>query len=617
MVTDRKLSNQGRRSQLTALEPHFLAMLELVLSDDYVQHLPPLLNKTKPGDQQDRKNTSRAFSAFAIRQICDIPIVDAAKSVVDDFDDFGIDAIYYHATSETVYLVQGKLKASEQFSQVEALAFCQGVRKLIKQDLSGFNKNVQDRLVELEDVFENCKEIQLVVAHTGSGISSHAKTVVEDLLKDEDHGEERFRTKVLDYDAARVVRDLQIAKSYGRVDAEIWLQKCETIQEPRVTYFGLMELEELVKLHCKHGKALYEKNIRTFLGHKTGVNTAIRRTLAESPEDFLYLNNGVAALCEQIEPKGINASRGGRKKLKIRGLSVINGAQTIASAARFLEESAESDISKARVSVTLIKTAAEGDFGKAVTRARNHQNPISLSNFVALDDEQERLRRDLAYLGISYVYKAEAMDNKADPLRIQIDEAAQALALFQADPRFVVWLKKEPARLLDTAGEQYKSLFPTVLTPFQLANAVRFLRYVQGRMFTESKAAGGKERLAYKHGNHVIGWVLAQRVRDARNSAQLVDEEKLKVALSNPIDALRQMLWTETQKITVDKGPLALFRNQTDVLPLLVTLLTDDYGLTTDPVVGHKKGQQKTGQPYPLDLFAYLISKAPQIGNLT
>ena len=37
-------------------------------------------------------------------------------TVVDDFDDFGIDAVYYQGSSETLFLLQGKLKASETFS---------------------------------------------------------------------------------------------------------------------------------------------------------------------------------------------------------------------------------------------------------------------------------------------------------------------------------------------------------------------------------------------------------------------------------------------------------------------------------------------------------------------
>src|SRR5574340_426690 len=146
---------------MSGLQPHHMTLLEQALTGSFVPHLPPLLDQTRPAEEQRRKNLSRAFSAFALHRICEIPPADAAEAVVDDFDDYGIDAIYYHAATETLYLVQSKLKASEQFSQEEALAFCQGVRKLIRQDFDGFNKNVQDRLVEIENALDNCSYIQL------------------------------------------------------------------------------------------------------------------------------------------------------------------------------------------------------------------------------------------------------------------------------------------------------------------------------------------------------------------------------------------------------------------------------------------------------------------------
>ncbi|HSW14312.1 MAG TPA: AIPR family protein, partial [Solimonas sp.] len=453
------------------------------MDQEIVPSLPPLLKPSNVADNNAKKNRSRAFSAFALANLCGISKAEAAKAVVDDFDDFGVDAIYYHARFETLYVVQSKLKAADSFGQDEALAFCQGVRKLLKQELAEFNENVQKRTIEIEGALESCSKIKLVIAHTGSGISKHAKHAVDELLADEDHGEERLDGVVIDYDAVRVVEDLRGAKAYSKISTDLLVQKCEMVSEPRLTYFGLIPLSDLVNLHQKHDKALYERNIRTFLGHKTEVNGSIQKTLSTKPQDFLFLNNGVTVLCEEIEPKNVKA---GRKRLKVRGLSVINGAQTIASSARFVKDNPQSDISSARVSLTLIKADADSDFGKQVTRARNHQNPVHFSNFAALDDEQERLRRDLAHLGIDYVYKAEAVDQAGDPNRIRIDEAAQALAILTSDPRYVVWLKKEPAQLLDTTSDRYKLLFGPSVTGFQLANAVRINRYLQQRMASEA-----------------------------------------------------------------------------------------------------------------------------------
>src|SRR5437016_5239835 len=102
---------------MSALPPQYVIPLKNVLKNDFVPHLPPLLDQTKPLDEQKRKNISRALSAFALQKIIGISVNDAAKAVVDDFNDYGIDAIYYHATTETVYIVQSKLKESEEFNQ--------------------------------------------------------------------------------------------------------------------------------------------------------------------------------------------------------------------------------------------------------------------------------------------------------------------------------------------------------------------------------------------------------------------------------------------------------------------------------------------------------------------
>lgn len=603
---------------MSAIEHHHHVVLDQVLDTEYLPHLPPLLDSTKPLDQQQRKNRSRAFSAFTLRNICNIKKVEAAKAVIDDFDDYGVDAIYYHALTETLYLVQSKLKAAKEFSQEEALAFCQGIRKLIKQDFNGFNQNVVNRKIEIEDALDNCSHIKLVIAHTGSGISIHAKKAIDELLEDEDHGEERLEPKIVEYDADCIVNDLRSAQAYERVDADLWVEKCSMVSEPRVTYFGLVQLLDLVKLHDKHGKALYERNIRTFLGHRTEVNNSIQKTLETKPKEFMYLNNGVTALCQEIYPKGAKQAQGGKKRLKLSGFSIINGAQTIASSAKFLADNKEKGISDARVSLTLIKADADGEFGKSVTRARNHQNPVLLANFAALDDEQERLRRDLAYLGIHYAYKAEAADSVIDDKRIRIDEAAQALAMLQADPRYVVWLKKEPAQLLDTNSSQYKALFSPDVTAFQLANAVKLNRYIQIRMADEVRSATGQERLAYKHGGYALAWVMAKCLSSVINGAALLDDVKIKTALSTPFDQLRHNFLVATEAVTLySKGSLALFRNQTDVIPLLQKVMIVYYNLGDDPVLEYKKGIYKAGQAYPEELFAYLVSKAPQIGNVS
>jgi hypothetical protein len=588
-----------------AIESSTLALLKQTLKDKFVPLLPPLLDQKKTQEEKDKKNVSRALSAFVLHHLCDISEDVAAKSVVDDFDDGGVDAIFYH--SETVYLVQSKLKESEQFQQEEAQAFCTGIRQLLRLNFANFNGHIKRRQTDIEDCIDNCTKIQIVVAHVGSGISQNAINAISQLLEDVGGDEERLVKSYIDINAQKITEYIRKGNSYKRVDAKIYLECNKSIGSPRKSYFGLVSVSDLVDLHVKHDKALYEKNIRTFLGMglKQGVNEAIQQTLELRPQDFCYLNNGVTALCEIIDPKG---ERLGRRAFQIKGLSIINGAQTISASA--YAKAKGIDISKAKVMLTLITGDADSEFGKSVTKARNHQNPVSLADFVALEEDQERLRREAAYLNIHYEYKAGVSD-QTDPAKINITEALPALALLHQDPRYAVWLKKEPGNLFQTKGEPYKGLFPADLSIHSLINAVYFYRYIQAQIVAQVNATSGLERLIYKHGSYALAWVLSKRLKKHIFAPKILQETDLQTAMSLPFDEARNRLFNITQQ--QDRGPLAVFRNQTHAIPVMRQLMLEDYGLTADPAIPHKESQHVANQAYPIALFEYMISKAPQI----
>lgn len=588
-----------------AIDQSTLALLKETLKDKFVPLLPPLLDQKKTQEEKDRKNISRAFSAFVLHHLCEVSEDKAAKSVVDDFDDGGIDAIFYHL--DTVYLIQSKLKESEQFKQEEAQAFCTGIRQLLQLNFANFNDHIKRRQTDIEDCIENCTKIQIVIAHVGAGISQPAANAINQLLEDETSDEERLVKPYINIDYQKITEFIRKGNSYERVDARIWLDCHKSISSPRQSYFGLVAIQDLVDLHVQHEKGLYEKNIRTFLGMglKQGVNEAIQETLATSPQNFCYLNNGVTALCEFIEPKN---PRGGKKLFKIKGLSVINGAQTISSSAHAKAKGI--DISRAKVMLTLIAGDSDSEFGKSVTKARNHQNPVSLADFVALEEDQERLRREAAYLNIHYEYKAGVSD-QSDPTKINITEAVPALALLHQDPRYAVWLKKEPGNLFQTKGEPYKGLFPANLSVHSLINAVSFYRYIQTQIAAQVKATTGLERLAYKHGSYALAWVLSKRIKNDIFAAKKLQMSDLETDMSIAFDQARNRLFNIAQQ--QGRSPLSVFRNQTYAVQVMRQLMLEDYSLTNDPVIPHKEAQYSANQLYPVALFDYMISKAPQI----
>lgn len=599
---------------MAVLEPQYMTILKKVLKERFVPFLPPLLDTKKSAADQAAKQLSRAFSAFALQKVLDLTPQIAAAAVVDDFQDKGIDAIYYDAKSETLYLLQTKLKESEQFKQEDALPFCEGVRLLLKQDFAAFNANVQNRQVEIEGVLDACSHIQLLVPYTGDGVSRTASDALQALLDDDDLDEERLVTSVQYYTAAEITRDLLAEQAYKPVHADISLHKHEKIETPRTTYYGVVRLADLVALHQNHGKALYERNIRYFLGSsKSEVNKAIKATLHDKPEDFFYLNNGVTAVCDLIDPK---ASKSGVKKFKVRGLSIINGAQTVASAAEFVCQHPGKSIDGARVMLTLIKAPAEGLFGKQVTKARNHQNPVQTANFASLDETQERLRQEIAHLGFDYHYRPEAL--ATGPKAITLDEALRALASQQHDPRYAVWLKSEPARLANPDSAEYQTLFATTLPGATLVNSVLCHRAIRTLVVDyETRApARSQERLIYRHGIHVITAVMMKRLRNRIGTAAVVDTATISALLSQPdtLDQLRQQTFNLGQQRLTLEGPLAYFRSQGNVAAFFADLMETHFALVADPAIAPLRNIQTAADAYPRKrLLDYLSGRAPQL----
>ncbi len=213
---------------MPALPTNFLNILKSKLETDFVPLLPELLNKERPKADQDKKQLSRAFSGFVLHKMLNLGIADAAQSVADDFDDNGLDAIHYEATSKTLYLVQTKFRERDQFDEVDAIRFRSGADLLLGQRYERFNANVQCRKDELDDAFDEAESIQLVVAYIGTGFSAHANAALKELTENVDHHEVqagRLQPDIAEYGPEKVQADLLAEQSVGVVNDSLRLSK--------------------------------------------------------------------------------------------------------------------------------------------------------------------------------------------------------------------------------------------------------------------------------------------------------------------------------------------------------------------------------------------------------
>jgi hypothetical protein len=594
---------------VAAIADNYFKILCTQLEHAYVPHLPTLIHVgNKSAEDIAKKNLSRSFGAFALASRFDLAPDAAARHVLDDYDDNGIDAFYYDEASATLLLLQSKFKKDSAFRQEDAQALCDGVRRLVQHEFQNVNAHVLSHQADIEQALDACASIKLVVVHIGAEITEHAKQSLLNFLSDFGDVDDRIAAIYDEFDGAAATQALLRSKEPLRVHDKLCLSHSKTVGGPIPTYIGVGTLVDFMDLHDRYDSALYNRNIRLFLGlDASGVNQDIQATLRSSPDSFFHRNNGITVLGSTIQP---GAVRGGTKAYRIRDFSVINGAQTIGAAARLRREEPGIDLSSVRVFVTLIASGDNDDLAKELTKARNHQNPISVASFASLEIEQETLRREISYLGLTYHYRPEETVARSES-DVLIQDAAVALSWLKNDPRYAIQAKRSPAELRDVRLPAYSELFRGQLTGAQLVNAVRFHLVIQDLVHQYESGARGAERLFYRHAVHALGWIFFKRSRNRINPTSLVDGNSIAGLISAEFDRLRHESWNYFSVLAPDAGPLAFFQSQTHTIPFIAQLMENHFSLSGDPALGHVKASS-AAESFPKEyVVRYLCAKAP------
>lgn len=146
------------------------------------------------------------------------------------------------------------------------------------------------------------------------------------------------------------------------------------------TFLAVLPGEVLARLYDAYGDKLFEFNVRSFLQAKGKVNKGIRRTIEDHPERFLAYNNGMTATADEIEA---GQWHGETVILRVRGLQVVNGAQTTASVHRAWKD--RKDVAQVAVAMKLTRVAADHleEFIPLIAQYANTQNPVQLADLSA------------------------------------------------------------------------------------------------------------------------------------------------------------------------------------------------------------------------------------------
>lgn len=494
---------------------------------------------------------SRALSAFAVAQLAGVPPADAAGFVTDGSGDNGVDAIYFDRTSKTLYIVQAKWfgDGHGSFDRADVLKLTTGFRDLVNLAFDRFNSKLRKHESAVKEAFYDANARYVIVPiYTGQeDFAVEPQRDLDDCLLEFNDSKDPDAEELL---TARVLKQSDVYSLITRgvqgapIDLDVLLYEWGEVQEPYAVY-GQVAASDIAAWWNSNYPQIVAPNIRMFLGNETEVNIAIQNTLINEPEHFWHFNNGITVLCQSIKRKMIGGNTRSTGHFNVSGVSIVNGAQTAGSVSAAFAKRPDK-VSLARVPVRFISIGEDSSdaLSVTITRATNTQNRINRQDFVALDQEQQRIRDELRIDGVSYIYKS-GDGSSRDASTFTIEEATVALACAYKDLSYSTQAKREIGKLWeDTSKAPYKALFNSGTSSSRIWIYVQVLRTIDAALSKAQAGLDGRDAGFAIHGNRFIAHEVFRRlprvVLDADRLPQDIDRTVTQLVfnlLNNTVDS--------------------------------------------------------------------------------
>lgn len=384
---------------------------------------------------------------FAVQLRLEVDDIDglAAEALTDGPDDKGLDLIHVDRDRGILLLAQGYESAKNRPSAPEwkASSLSHAVSWVISHTTDDVPERLAPKIEEaraaladaaireiwvwyvhnLPETENNRRALQVVRSGIESAITARYPELRPDIRAEEIGRDtiakwyESSRTPILVHDeiAVPVVGD-----------------QCLTAHGPGWTAHTVtVAAEWLNTIYWKYEEKLFSANVRGFLGtrrSKDNINNGMRETLESEPGNFWVFNNGITALVDSVQ---FDAER---KELLIRGLSIVNGAQTTGTVSKFRDRGSLGD---AQVTARFIE-CGDPVVVQKIIRYNNRQNAVDPADFRSNDREQRRLVEEFVGLkidGYTGGRRGRGVDDVSRPSKaVDVESASRALAAYHGMP---------------------------------------------------------------------------------------------------------------------------------------------------------------------------------------
>lgn len=288
-------------------------IFEEIKQDYYVQNYP---------------NNGQRFVAWYLRNIHNLDTIEAKDCITDGAGDKQIDAVYIDNQASVVYIIQGKFYSGDTIGAEalrEVLSSWIQIKNL-KELQDSANEKLKVKINELakalEDDYEVCFELI-----TTAGLTEDAKKDLAVFQKELAENDTLSANLVLVDDETLSFKYDEAAQRYRPyINHEFVLEDNKYMEfhmGGTKAVIVAVPLKDCIKIPGIKDGSLFRKNVRQSLGNNNKVNKGIARTLKKDAKDFVFLHNGITAICSEMHIEG--------NILSVKELNVVNGCQSLST----------------------------------------------------------------------------------------------------------------------------------------------------------------------------------------------------------------------------------------------------------------------------------------------
>jgi hypothetical protein len=330
----------------------------------------------------------------------------AAESLVGGGNDKKIDAFLNNLENKSAYV--GQLYISERWGKKEANANkasdlnTASAWLFSKSGSKRLSKTVADRANELKKLIAAGEITTLNMFYCHNCLESNS--VKEELDTVRESVEQRLASEGLKGVVVTAVEyGLNRLQSLLEADpSKLFVKETKRIPIKNAIYQKTADWDAITatvdgawlkQLFVDHQSKLFAANFRDFLGaskRRRDINTGIKSTIENEPQNFWIYNNGVTILCEKMVLKN--------KHRAVSGLAIVNGAQTTGSFA-------EADATNGAEVLARFIRCKRSPLVHNIIKFNNTQNEIKPSDTRANDHVQVKLKKEFLKLGMNYLMR--------------------------------------------------------------------------------------------------------------------------------------------------------------------------------------------------------------------